>query len=487
MPRPPTTLFEDAIDVPIWLEADQLTPYSQRSRRDRDIGRRPAAGNRVRRVRHWWRAVAVDSNERTGARFDRIRTLITLAMAGLGAVVGTTVALAGFHYDGSQPVNVVRLIALLVGVQVFLLLLTLLLLPGRVIVLRRVQDWLAAINPGALAVSVFRRLAEAPPDLARLFDWHATRASAGRFAKWQLLYWSQVSAAAFNVAALATAIVLVTFTDLAFGWSTTLDADPATVSRIVRVIAWPWHAVVPSAVPSDALVEQSQFFRLTGGGGLANGATRALGGWWPFTILAIVTYGLLPRLALLTLAACRLRAATTALLLDDPRVTALLDRMASPEIETAAAEHDDAQTDATAPVTAAHREVTGTAHAVIWEASLKPDAGRDFARRRLGLEVAAVVEAGGSRALTTDQRALEQIAAWDVRTLVVFTPAWEPPLLELLDFLAEVRRRLGKTVSIVVTPVSENARDVTEVERDTWVRAIGRLRDPQLYVETGAA
>jgi hypothetical protein len=98
-----------------------------------------------------------------------------------------------------------------------------------------------------------------------------------------------------------------------------------------------------------------------------------------------------------------------------------------------------------------------------------------------------VVEAGGSRALSADQRALEQVAAWGVQRLIVFTPAWEPPLLELLDFLTEVRRRVGQAVSIVLTPVPEEARDVTDVEHDTWVQAIGRLRDPQLYVETGAA
>src|SRR5688572_6841559 len=38
MPRDPT-LFETAIDVPLWLEADKLTPYSERARRDREIGR----------------------------------------------------------------------------------------------------------------------------------------------------------------------------------------------------------------------------------------------------------------------------------------------------------------------------------------------------------------------------------------------------------------------------------------------------------------
>ena len=135
---------------------------------------------------------------------------------------------------------------------------------------------------------------------------------------------------------LVTAVALVTFSDLAFGWSTTLDVPAATATRIVQGIAAPWASFAPLAVPSPELVEQSQFFRLERTG-VASGAARALGAWWPFTVLAVVTYGLLPRLLLLALTAARLRTATGALLLEDARVTALLDRMASPAIETAAA------------------------------------------------------------------------------------------------------------------------------------------------------
>jgi hypothetical protein len=483
MPRPPTTLFEDAIDVPMWLEADRLAPYAERVRRDRDVARRLPPGNPLRLVRGWWQLTPADAADSVGARLARIRTLLTFLMLTLGAVAGVTVALAAFQYDGSQPVNVVRLIALLVGLQLLLLLFTLLLMPGRVVGLRGLQDLVATITPGALAVSLFRRLAHTPPELARLFDWHAARASAGRFAKWQLLFWSQVAAVAFNVAALATAIALVTFTDLAFGWSTTLDADPAAVSRIVHVIAWPWHGVAPSAVPTQALVEQSQFFRLQGGGGVAGSAPQALGAWWPFTVLAILTYGLLPRLVVLAVASARLRAATTALLLEDSRVSALLMRMGSPQIELAATDHDEATASAVAPASGALREITGTAHAVIWESSLTPAAAKDYARRRLGLDATVVAEAGGNRELDADRAALERIAAGEARTFIVFTPAWEPPLLELLDFLAELRRRVG-TAAIVVMPVPDGEREVSEVERDTWRRAVGRLGDPHLFVET---
>ena len=129
--------------------------------------------------------------------------------------------------------------------------------------------------------------------------------------------------------------------------------------------------------------------------------------------------------------------------------------------------------------------ITGSAHALIWEGSLRPDAARDYARQHLGLDLVGIAEAGGGSALTSDRAVLERLAADVAQTLVVFTPAWEPPLLELLDFLAELRRRVGAAASIVVTPVPDGARAVTEVERATWSRAIARLADPRVYVETG--
>jgi hypothetical protein len=484
MPRPATTLFEDAIDIPLWLEADRLTPHAERSRRDRGIGLKLQSRDRLQRVRGWWHTLA-PNEPGAGAHLERMRAAVAAIMALLGAVLGTSVALAAFQYDGSQPVNVVRLIALLVVVPTLFLVVSLLLLPGRVPVLRGLQDLIAPLNPGALALAVFRRLARSSPELASTFDWRAGRSSTARFAKWQLMRWSQVAAVGFNVAALATAALLVTFTDLAFRWSTTLDPDPQFVTRIVHAIAWPWHAFLPSAVPSADLIAESQFFRLDSGA-VATG--RALAGWWPFTLLTIVTYGLIPRLVLFAIAGARLRAAERALLLDDARVTALLDRMASPAVETAAAEHGE--TAATPAADAAeYHEATGRARAIIWEGCSSAAAARAHARGRLRLELDTVVEAGGSRTLGADRQALDAIGSTEPGTVVVFTPAWEPPLLELLDFLGELRRRVGPEHSIVVAPVADvadEARAVTAVEHETWTRAVGRLRDPKLYVEAGA-
>jgi hypothetical protein len=105
----------------------------------------------------------------------------------------------------------------------------------------------------------------------------------------------------------------------------------------------------------------------------------------------------------------------------------------------------------------------------------------------LRLELTDVLEAGSGRGLEDDRMALAALPAGDTRTIAIFTPAWEPPLLEFLDFLAALRERVGSAASIIVTPVAEDLEDVSPVERDTWAYAIGRSTDPRLYLETGAA
>ncbi len=486
-PRPSTTLFEDAIDVPVWLENDRAAPYATRARRDREIGSQLPSDNAVARVRGWWHRVEHASADAPGARLQRTRRLVTATMIAIGASFGIGVSLAAFHYDGTRPVNVVTLLATLVIAQLALLLLTLLLIPRGVPGLRAIQDLLEAVNPGAWAASVYRRIAHPPRDIAPLFGWHHGRsAAAGRFAKWQLLYWSQTAAVAFNLAAVATGAALVTFTDLAFGWSTTLQADPGAIAQIVDRLSLPWQAWAPGAVPDLPLIEQSQFFRLDGARVLDVDASRTLTGWWAFTILAIVVYGLLPRLALWTLCVARLNAATRALLLDDPRVTALIDRMSTPAIETTASEPEAPRPAASQPEATHRNALVSDARAVVWSGSIDIARADAHARRTLGIGLKKVVEAGGGRTLTEDRAAIDDVCAGGVGTLVVFTRAWEPPLLEFLDFIAALRGAVGPDASIIVSPVAEAASGVEPVQRETWARAIGRIADPRLYLETGA-
>ena len=84
--------------------------------------------------------------------------------------------------------------------------------------------------------------------------------------KWAILRWSQLFAVSFQVTALLACLMLVVFTDLAFGWSTTLttgDAmhDARRIHRITSIMAAPWSWALDDAQPSLALIEESRYFR----------------------------------------------------------------------------------------------------------------------------------------------------------------------------------------------------------------------------------
>jgi hypothetical protein len=408
----------------------------------------------------------------------------------LGALAGGLLAAAALRYDGSSPVNVLTAFALLVGLQLVTLLLTLALLPRGRFGFGAVQRSLVALNPAAIAAGVFRRLGGMPGGMERLFVWHGGRSSANRFAKWQLLYWSQLAAVGLNVGILATAFTLIAVTDLAFGWSTTLDLDASDVAAGTAFVAAPWAEWLPQAVPTRALITDSQFFRLAEIDAPQREAT-AFTGWWPFLLASIVTYGFLPRLVLLAVAARRLHVATCSLLLEDARVTALLDRMSSPSVELGARNAETARAEPQTPFAPLAQHSTagegGKAVAIVWADAIDAAAAAAFTKALFAVEPAAAPSpAGGGASLADDRVTIDRVRAAGPRRIALFTRAYEPPLLDFLDFVKRLRANVGAQTSIVVVPTPDASGGASNEDVDTWRRTLARLGDPHLYVEAGA-
>jgi hypothetical protein len=479
------SLFEDAIDIPLWLEADRTTPYADRIRRDRDAVRGHATTTELERVRTWWQAIAATPS--TGATLNRGRHVIGFFVVVMGALTGAGLAAAALRYDGSHPVNAVTVFSMLVGVQVVLIAITVLLLPHNVPGLRVIQRFLGQANPAAIVAAFYQRVASAhvPEAMQSLFSWHVGRAAAPRFAKWQLLHWSQGAAVAFNVGALSTALALVTFTDLAFGWSTTLRISGDEFARWIEIIVTPWARLVPAAVPDAALIEASRFFRLESSAA-ALGSPESYTGWWPFLMVSTIVYGLLPRFALWVFTGARLRAATRALLLEDARVSALIDRMTAPALATAAIDDEQPHRIASVPRQIHRRDAGAITATLIWSDAIDGNLVADRARNVLSVEVAGEPAfAGGGATPADDIATIDALVDRAPRQVIVFVRAYEPPLLELLDTLTRIRERLGSGTSIIVNPVPEPGTELVPADVETWHRSIAALRDPQIYVEAG--
>ena len=152
-----------------------------------------------------------------------------------GLVMAFVVAGGALYYTGERPVNIAVFLGITVGIQWLLLIsaMSVTLVPGaRIASERLLVRW--SENFGLRLASVTEHL---PVQKRMQLRARATalRKLAGR--NLELLRWLpwmalQVFGIAWNVGVLAALLVRVVFTDIAFGWESTLAQSPAGVHRL---------------------------------------------------------------------------------------------------------------------------------------------------------------------------------------------------------------------------------------------------------------
>jgi len=325
-----------------------------------------------------------------GAKFETALGAFQSLLAIAGILLGASLSLGLLHYSGEHPVNVLNVLAALVGTQLILLLFLLLALIPR----RRSHGFLRAL----LRKLVSRAMHDAAPERLRVLE---ERLDAHRgLLRWLLVRAAQTFGVAFNLAALAGCLYRVVFSDVAFGWSTTLHFNAATFHAVAKALSAPWAWLFPHAVPSLDLVEMTQYSHLEGKYLLRHAGERSMhpsivGGWWPFLLLSIGTYGLLPRLLVLSVSALRVRRILEETPLRNEEFRRLADWMRLPVLTTSASEA--APPEAAPPAGAADAEPPlpppGTSCDVVLDGSpaLSREALDRLVRERFGWTVSGVL------------------------------------------------------------------------------------------------
>jgi hypothetical protein len=486
-PRPSSLrpTLADWIDLLAFLHRDEGRPDATLRRRDRAIGREltPLEGHPDARLVAWVRALRrIDRRgavEPPGSGTADAVHLATAVLAGVGLLLGASAALGAFAYQPQGRINVVAVLGVLVGLPGLLLVFALLqALPEPA---RRLLPWVGAEPGGGALLQPARLALRLLPGRARAALAEAWGRGRGLEAltapvrRWLLLATSQGAATAFQVGALATAIALVVFTDLAFGWSTTLDVEARDVHRLTSALSTPWARFWPDARPSLALVEATRFFRLDARPDPAL-PLETYGGWWPFVVMCQAVYGLAPRLLFLLVARGRLRRALRRALLDAPGSRRVLDRLGAPLVETTAADTEARRgaAEAEAEASAAEAPLPARVALLEWAGAL----GGRGPEEALGRTVVAHLAAGGSLGPDEDARAVEGVAeaaAGADAAVAVAVRGFEPPLGEILDALGALRRALGRGRAVLVVPVGGGER-----EHAAWRHAVAASGDPWL-------
>jgi hypothetical protein len=486
------------IDLEAQLARDRAADPGALAERDRAVLPDAAVdpGGRAALLARWLDALG--TRDRAALRPGRavagaLRGLRT-ALAFAGLVLGWGAGTALTSYGGGHPVNVWNFLLVLVGVQVLLLGL---LVASFFLPLAAIGAPALGLLRGAVAALYPRFAARALGDGAARADewrrlWHRVRTRRSLYhavEPWLLLSVTQAFGVAFNVGVLAAVLRLVVFTDVAFGWSTTLvELDAPRFHALVRAVAWPWRSVWPEAVPTEALVEATRYSRLEGTYAIAGAGRSAspdlVGGWWPFLVAAVLVYGLLPRALLLAVAHAGAARVLARLPHDDAEVARVVARLTAPHVD-ARAPRPEAAADRPArgaepgpsPASAAPCAV------VLWRDVPGGAPLEGAVARALGRPVAWTRRAGGR---DHEEAGADWAALADGTDLVVVAEAFEPPDRAVRRLLETLRGAVGAGRPLTVLlldaadsrPAPPRAEDVR-----VWRDGLAPLEDPYLAVE----
>lgn len=441
-------------------DATSSSSLTALNERDRAIGRETAslADDPLAHVMAWYRARDPQPMQRSAAG----RALV-MGCVLLGAAAGAVTAFGSFFYDGGQRVNVLLILALFC-------VLPLLSVAGFVLATFS-RDGFAAISGGQFGAIIARVLPG--ENLAALGRLAAGDAGPG-VSKWLLLGWSQWLGLGYGLGALCVAMALVLFTDLAFGWSSTIELSTQTLLCIVHTLALPWHSALPQAVPDETLIGISRYFRLNSGTTM-DADPVALARWWPFLMMAMLFYGVLTRVMTLATVRWRLRVACCESLLADARVMRLRQRMNTPLVRTQSLQQERRPNAAESLRVFADLPAVSDWQVLNWaEVPAPPDAVDELLNTATNH---TTWPAGGARSSAQDRELIVRLVDCAAPAVLIIAKAWEPPTLDLLDFIEALRTALEPGAIVAVMPVAivNGALAAPDkAHRETWQLALGQ-------------
>lgn len=487
MARIPAWKIEDVLDLEACFEADAGVAESTIAGRDRRIHETmiaalPAAGDlsASRRMRLWLEARRqILPQPSPGTTLRMVLSTVTSGLFAVGALVGMSLASVHLLYR-DRPISVTAFFATTVLWQILLLIVTLVAIVSRRRITEADGGWIRSlVNWLVSGLAKLKARAEdvAGGDSRSRFAaaWGALRARTaiyGNLALWPLVRAMQVFVIGLNLGLIAMLLWLVVVSNRAFGWETTLNVQPESVSRIVEVISLPW-SWLPNAYPTAEQVAESRIALH----GPASYSADALRSWWPFLCYAVVFYGLLPRVLLWIVATVGQARALKRIDFRHGDCSRVLRRMTplvvSGEPPPARA---DAGSNSPAPPPAFHGEAANVF--VSRELNITADEIADALAKR-GLVPAATAEIEIDCASANE--ALFASLESDKRPTVVMVENGRPPVKAILETLRQLRASLGTRDEVLVVTVGGNHGTFDYFQ--SWSEAVAGLGDPYMRAE----
>ena len=244
------------------------------------------------------------------------------------------------------------------------------------------------------------------------------------------LRYGQEMGAVFTIGAVIGFFVVLSTSGFGFVWGSTFSLSNSVVMGFTDTVSYPWASMVPSAMVSGEAIEISRHQQ--GVTRLGTAEIEITRQWWPFLIMSMSVYALLPRVVLWGASKYYYRRTMRSSFVDYPGSERVLARMKSPIVTTQASTPDSNEFSEVGEVGELGPEVV----LVDWSGALEASNGDQFIEIK-GVPIERTIEAGlGS--LSDDAAQGQRINGMKPRRLVVVVKAWEPPMADLRDFIASL-------------------------------------------------
>ena len=176
--------------------------------------------------------------------------------------------------------------------------------------------------------------------------------------------------------------------------------------------------------------------------------------------MSMLCYGVLLRLITLTIAHRRLRAACAHALLTDGHVLRLLQRMNTPLVRTDALQSEHASASALPVQVFAELPAAANWQLINWAAVPVQQTAFDrvLGHSQHNTRVRDTHAAGGTRSSAQDAALIAQLSndcsTDNTAAVLIIAKSWEPPTLELMDFIDALRTELPDRTIVAIMPVA---------------------------------
>ena len=507
--------YRDLVDLEFFSQADRSTAPTDLQRRDRQIflksstSNSPQKGPAPQSLLALWlksrRTVYSESEPSPGTLFASTLTVLQILLIIVGICSGVSAGIAFFSYSGTTPVNVLHFLVFFVASQVLLLLAF---AAGSLMRLFAPHDAHLPIIARLLVEFVQKKLNKTATRIASQVGAQEKQQimavfgqSRGIFAlheqlfSWLFIRIVQLLSLFFNLALLTTSLLKITISDLAFGWQSTLQISAEQLYNLVHTLALPWSWLFPAGIGHPTL-EQIAGSHIVLKDGLHLLSTTNLVSWWPFLLLCLICYGLIPRCALFIFCFLQEEKLKSRHMMRSPAVTQIVRRMQTPTLSSQA---DPTQLH-TAPIACESEPAIHHDNAVPEQKNpllvLFPEelSGHLHEKELADLFSNEGFELLDTRPLTLGfaqkSELISAISQFANQTpsgsLCILAESWMPPILSFLLFIQELRRTVGSghLIEIRLLGKPSGSTPLTPVHNETmvtvWQQKIDSLADANI-------